>query len=255
MVLNEHYLLFWIGRFLWPFLRITGLFLTAPFFGSSFIPGTVKVLLATVLSLSLAMWLPNLPPYPMDPVSAIFIGFIQIICGATMGIAMQIVVAVFSSAGEMIGQVMGLSFAIMPFKAEASESSVFSNLLFWPGFLGYIAIGGPIWLFSALVGSFAHGIGVLPVSGWVNLALLGNMLFEKAVELALPIIAVTLCVNLTVGLMTVFSPSMNLLSIGFPLLILSGLWVLVAEIPLFSFLTHQIFESCINTLKTMFSYG
>lgn len=255
MVLNEHYLLMWFGRFLWPFLRITGLFLTAPFFGSSFIPGIVKAILVAGLSLSLAMWLPGLPPYPTDPISAIYVGFIQIVCGAILGITMQVIIAIFSSAGEIIGQVMGLSFASLPFKAEAGETSVFSNLLFWPGFLGYIAIGGPIWLFSALVGSFAHGAGVLPISGWVNLALLGNVLFEKAVELALPIIAVTLCVNLTVGLMTVFSPSMNLLSIGFPLLILSGLWILVAEIPLFSVFIHQAFGACVQTLQTMIPHG
>jgi flagellar biosynthesis protein FliR len=31
----------WLGHFLWPFLRITGLFVTSPLFGSSMIPNAV----------------------------------------------------------------------------------------------------------------------------------------------------------------------------------------------------------------------
>jgi flagellar biosynthetic protein FliR len=46
----------------------------------------------------------------------------------------------------------------------------------------------------------------------------------------MPVLAVSLCVNLTVGLTTVFAPQMNLLTIGFPLLILAGLWVMAGSV-------------------------
>lgn len=245
----------WFGRFLWPFLRVTGLFLTAPFFGSNFIPPIVKSLLVAGLAVSLAMWLPDLPAYPSDPISAILTGFEQIICGAVLGMTMQIVVAVFTSAGEILGQVMGLSFANVEFNATAGVSSVFSDLMFWPGLLGFMAVGGPIWLFTALVHSFAHGVAGFSISSWGDLASLGGTLFSSAVELALPVMAVTLCINLTVGLTTVFAPSMNLLSIGFPLLILSGLWVLAVEIPMFNVVIHQLMQACEMALSAILSHG
>ena len=255
MVLDSHTLLLWFGRFLWPFLRITGLFLTAPFFGSSFIPPMVKSLLVVVLALSLAVWLPDLPPYPSDPISAILTGFEQIAYGAMLGVTMQIVIAVFTSAGEILGQSMGLSFADLQFSATSGVSSVFSDLMFWAGFLGYIAVGGPVWLFAALVHSFSHGVAVFSAPNWASLAMLGQTLFSAAIELALPVMAVTFCVNLTVGLMTVFAPSMNLLSIGFPLLVLSGLWVLVAEVPLFTVVIHHLMQSCKMALDNILSHG
>lgn len=255
VVLDQHNLMLWFGRFLWPFLRITGLFLTAPFYGSAFVPPAVKALFAAAFAISLAMWLPDLPPYPSDPIGAIATGFEQIIFGAALGLVMQLVIAAFTSAGEIMGQVLGLSFANIEFNAMPGVSSVFSDLMFWPGLLGFIAVGGPIWLFAALVHSFSSGVGAFSVTNWGGLAMLGGNLFSSAVELTLPIMAVTLCINLTVGLTTVFAPSMNLLSIGFPLLILSGLWVLVAEIPMFSVIMHHLVQSCETAIIKMLSYG
>lgn len=255
MVLDEHTVMLWFGRFLWPFLRITGLFLTAPVYGSAFIPNIVKAILAAALALSLAMWLPNLPAYPSAPAPAILMGFEQIAYGAILGMTMQIVIAAFSSAGEIIGQAMGLSFAQLEFKGSSGASSVFSDLMLWAGLLGYMAVGGPVWLFAALVHSFAHGVGVIPVASWGALSTLGATLFTAAASLALPVMAASLCVNLTVGLTTVFAPSMNLLSIGFPLLVLSGLWILVAEIPLFGVEAHHLMSACALVLGEMLPHG
>ncbi|MGE4481090.1 flagellar biosynthetic protein FliR [Acidocella sp.] len=255
MVLDEHTVMLWFGRFLWPFLRITGLFLTAPFYGSALIPGMVKALLAAALALSLAMWLPGLPPYPADPFRAILTGFVQISYGALLGMAMQIVLAAFSSAGEIMGQAMGLAFAELQFRDAAGASPVLSDLMFWAGLLGFMAAGGPAWLFAALAHSFAHGAGVAPIASWASLAGLGATLFSAAVGLALPVLAVTLCVNLTVGLTTVFAPSMNLLSIGFPLLILAGLWALAASIPAFGAAAHHLVLACMLALGDMLPHG
>ena len=255
MVLDEHTVMLWFGRFLWPFLRITGLFLTAPLYGSSLVPNMVKAMLAAALALCLAMWLPNLPPYPADPFTAIFTGFVQIAYGGLLGMAMQIVVAAFSSAGEVMGQAMGLSFAELQFRGSLGSSAVLSDLMLWAGLLGYMAAGGPVWLFAALARSFAHGAGVAPIASWAALAGLGGTLFTAAIGLALPVMAATLCVNLTVGLTTVFAPSMNLLSIGFPLLILAGLWVLVATIPGFGIAAQHLTGQCMETLSTMLPHG
>ena len=86
MELTESQVLTWLGHFLWPFLRITGLFITAPLFGSTYIPAAVKALTAASLALSLALWLPDLPPFPGDPISAIYQGITQIIYGGVLGL-------------------------------------------------------------------------------------------------------------------------------------------------------------------------
>jgi flagellar biosynthetic protein FliR len=97
--------------------------------------------------------------------------------------------------------------------------------MFWIGLMGYMAAGGPVWLFAALAHSFQHGVSPGLFVSWQDLSALGSALLAAAVLLAAPVLAVSLCINLTVGLAAVFAPQMNLLTIGFPLLILGGLWI------------------------------
>jgi flagellar biosynthetic protein FliR len=76
-------------------------------------------------------------------------------------------------------------------------------------------------------------------------------LFSTAVALALPVLAVSLAVNFTVGLATVFAPSLNLLSIGFPLLILTGLWVMLASLPAIGPAAQHLTNTCIEALNPL----
>jgi len=251
MVLSEANVMLWLGHFLWPFLRITGLFLTAPLYSSPLIPGMVKSLMAAAFAACLALWLPNLPPFPADPPAAIFAAMTQITYGALLGMTMQIVVAAISSAGEIAGLAMGLSFAELQFRQSAGATPVLYDIMVWAGLLGFMAAGGPIWMFAALAHSFAAGITVAPLSSWVALSMLGGTLFSTAVALALPVLAVSLAVNVTVGLATVFAPSLNLLSIGFPLLILAGLWVMLASLPAIGPAAVHLTNICMETLTMM----
>jgi flagellar biosynthetic protein FliR len=191
----------------------------------------VKAAFTFALAASLSLWLPNLPACPGAPAAAMVAGFGQIAYGALLGLLMQLVIATISCAGEIAGLAMGLSFAELTFRDSPGVTPVLYDVMVWVGLAAYMAVGGPVWLFSALAHSFDHGIGLPSLSHWEAFSQAGQLLFSGAVSLALPVLAVCLCVNLVVGLTTVFAPSMNLLSIGFPLLILAGLWVLVGETP------------------------
>jgi flagellar biosynthesis protein FliR len=230
MVVTEAQILAWLGHFLWPFLRITGMFLTAPFYGSSLIPAQMKAVLAAVLAAGLAFWLPDLPAFPADPWSAIYQGVVQIAFGASLGLVMQIVVTAVASAGEVVGQAMGLSFAELQFQQASSPTPVLYDIMSWVGLMGYLAAGGPIWLFAAIAHSFQAGVAVGGIGSWSALSAFGGTFVSSAVWLAMPVLAMSLCVNLTVGLTTVFAPQMNLLTIGFPLLILAGLWIFIGSV-------------------------
>ena len=241
----------WLGHFLWPFLRITGLFITCPLFGSSMIPNAVKTVLVAVMAAALALWLPNLPPFPDNPAMAIYAGITQITYGAVLGMVMQILISAVACAGEIAGLAMGLSFAELQFAASGGATSVLYDILLWVGLLGYITAGGPIWLFAALAHSFQNGIGVGNLFSWTDLAALGGTMISAAVCLAMPVLAVSLCVNLTVGLTTVFSPQMNLLSIGFPVLILTGLWVLAGSTGYIGHIVHDLVNTGMNVVTLM----
>jgi len=255
MVVTEDQILTWLGRFLWPFLRITGLFLTAPFYGSTLIPARVKAILAAALAAALAFWLPDLPAFPGDPLNAIYQGIVQITFGAALGMVMQIVVAAIASLGEVAGLAIGLSFAELQFQETSGATQVLYDIMSWTGLMGFIALGGPIWLFGALAHSFQTGTAGLGFAAWPSLIAFGSSIITTAVLLALPVLAVSLCINITVGLMTVFAPQLNLLTIGFPLLILGGLTILTGSLGYVQGALERLLRGAVQTIAAMLPHG
>jgi flagellar biosynthetic protein FliR len=255
MVLSEAQILTWLGHFLWPFLRITGLFLTEPFYGSSSIPAPIKALIAAAYAAALAAWLPNLPPFPGDPISAIFAGLIQIAFGAALGLTMQIIVSIVASSGEMVSLSLGLGFAEMQMPGAAAPAPILYNLMFWAGLMAYVSAGGPIFMFAAIAHSFQAGIGTGGLAPWDQLTLLGETMIGSALWLAMPVIAVTLTINLTVGLTTVFAQQMNLLTIGFPMLIIAGLWVFTGSIVFLDHDFHVLMDLATRRVAAMIPHG
>jgi flagellar biosynthetic protein FliR len=255
MVVTDDQVLTWLGRFVWPFLRMTGLFLTAPFYGSALIPMRVKALLAAALAGALAFWLPNLPAFPGDPIAAIYQGIIQIAFGAAIGVVMQIVVASIASLGEVAGLAMGLSFAELQFQDVPGTTQVLYDIMSWAALMGFIALGGPIWLFAAIAHSFQGGTAGLAPAALPHLMVFGSSVITTAVMLAVPVMAVSLAINITVGLLTVFSPQLNLLTIGFPLLILGGLSVLTASLGDLPGSIEHLLDMAVRTIAAMVPHG
>lgn len=255
MGLSETQILCWLGHFMWPFLRITGMFLTAPLFGSAYIPAQVKAVTAAALAAALAFWLPDLPPFPGDPASAIYQGITQIAFGALLGMSMQIIVSAVASAGELTGLSVGLGFAELQFREATTPSPVLYDMMYWAGTIAFVATGGPFLLFAGLAHSFAAGAMITSLNSWNQLSSMGGMLMTTAVWLAMPVLAVSLAINLAIGLTSLFAPQMNLLTIGFPVLILAGLWVFVAAIPFLGRDFHHLLVTAFHTLSAMAPNG
>jgi flagellar biosynthetic protein FliR len=215
---------------------------------------------------ALAFWLPDLPPFPDNPIIAVYQGVIQIAFGAALGMVMHVVVASVASLGEVAGLAIGLSFAELQFQETTGATQVLYDIMTWAGLMGYIAVGGPIWLFGAIAHSFqAHpfeagqsvqaGMAGLSISAWPSLLAFGGSIMTTAVLLALPVLAVSLCINITVGLMTVFAPQLNLLTIGFPLLILGGLSIFTGSLGYLHGTIEQLLSRAVQTIATMLHNG
>ena len=98
--------------FLWPMIRISAFFLTAPFFGASAVNLRVKIALAVAVT-----WLilPMVETPSVDPFSFNAVGLIakEGAIGMLMGLFLQIVLAALISAGQIVAGGMGLSMANM----------------------------------------------------------------------------------------------------------------------------------------------
>ena len=112
MVFTDTQLVAWIGHYFWPFVRISTLFMAAPFFGSQTIVN-VRARMALSIAVTLLV-VPLLPPTPfIDPLSAqgILVTLQQVLFGLAMGFLLQLAFTALLLGGNGISMPMGLGFA------------------------------------------------------------------------------------------------------------------------------------------------
>ena len=154
MLITEPALLQYLGDAFWPFMRLTGVFLTAPLLGNAILPVPFRVLLAALLAACLASWGGPWPPFPAAPGAVLFSGLVELAFGALMGLIGQIVVAAIASAGELASFALGISFATANGLTTNAAAPVLYDILQWAGLLVYLGLGGPFLVLEAVNRSF-----------------------------------------------------------------------------------------------------
>lgn len=233
----------WLGAFLWPFMRVGALFLTAPLFGNTMVPVRVRVFAGAALTVAV---MPAVGPVPaVDPLSleALLVAVQQVLIGVAMGLLLSLAFQAVTIAGEAMSLNMGLGFATMADPQSGVSTPVLGQFLLILSTLLFLSIGGHLLLVEVLAESFRS----LPVDqtgltrqDFVDIAFWGARMFAGGVLIALPAIAVLLTAQMLLGVMTRTAPQMNIFSVGFPITILLGLVsLLVLVVP---YLTPRMTE-------------
>lgn len=213
--------------------RLTGLFLLAPVLSSAVIPRQVRVLLALTMALSVypsvshaaAMDL-RLDLFELLPVMAA-----ELLIGAVIGLLALLPLAAIQFGGLIMGQQMGLGLAQVLNPAVDIESDNIGQILFMGALVVFLQAGGVDLLFGALVTTFDR----LPPGGasldLAPLNLVTGLIassYSIALRVALPVVALMLLESAASSLLMKTVPSINIMSVGFPVRILIGLIMLVA---------------------------
>lgn len=206
----------------------------APVFGARTVPVKVKVALAFLLTLVIMPIIPT--PPAVDPLSgdAILITLNQILIGAAMGLALQLLFAMFVIGGQIIAFQMGLGFAAMVDPGSGTQVPVVSQFYIIVLTLIFLALNGHLVFISVVAESFRSlPIGTTSVSqdGLWALVNWGSTMYAGAVQIALPAIAALLLFNLTFGVVTRSAPQFNIFSIGFPVTMVAGFFIMMATLP------------------------
>ncbi len=221
-----------MGAFLWPFVRVLALVMSAPMLGHRAIPRRVKVGLAVLITILVAPGLPPAPP--ISAPSAFVLLMQQMLVGFALGFAMHVAFAAVQLAGDMIGMQMGLSFANFIDPQHSGQSPVLGMYLGLLATLVFFGMDGHLMLIAALAESFRHApIGAEALWGprWSGLIAWGGELFRIGLHLSLPVLAAMLAVNLALGVMMRAAPQLNLFSVGFPIALVVGLAMLALLLP------------------------
>lgn len=246
----------WLSAFIWPLVRILALISTAPVVGNRSVPVRLKVGLSVAITLLISPILGPMPQIEPGSVPGLFVIAQQILIGAAMGLAMQIVFVAVELAGEVTGLQMGLGFASFYDPIRGSNTAVIAQYMNLVATLFFLAVNGHLLMISTLVDSFfAFPIGSQPMhaAGWLAPVSWGGRIFFAGLLLSLPLLGTLLITNMALGILTKAVPQLNLFAVGFPITLTVGMGMLTLSLPYFEpildHLMHDGFQVMLKIAK------
>jgi len=221
-----------VAQGFFPFTRIGACLMVAPMFGARFVPTRTRILLAAAIT---ALVVPLTPATGIAPFSAQ--GFMvvaqQLLIGAALGFALQVVFDTLGLAGQLLANSMGLSFAFNVDPLRGSSTAALGQLYIILATLTFLSLGGHLALLDVLI----HGFTTMPIGteglgreGLWSLVLWGGQLFAGAIAIALPGVTALLIVNLAFGVVSRAAPTLNLFAVGFPISLVVGFLIVLSGI-------------------------
>lgn len=218
-----------LAGYLWPFFRISSMLMVMIVFGATTLSIKVRILLSFTITLAIAPLLPSMPNVSLLSFNAFIISLQQVLIGVAMGLVSLLLVQTFVLAGQIIGMQTGLGFASMVDPASGQQTPVIGNFFLIMTTMIFLSVNGHLFFMRMVMISF----DTLPVSqtgiavgNYFTLVQWGGYMFAAALAMSISAIVALLLINLSFGVMTRAAPQLNIFSIGFPVIMLSGLIIL-----------------------------
>lgn len=245
-----------IGQYAWPFIRIGVFFLAVPIIGSRMISPRVRVVLAFFLTLLIAPLLPTIPSVEIFSLGGLLLIVNQVLIGLAMAFVFQVVMQVMVLTGQFVAMMMGLGFASMNDPANGVTVTIISQFFLTLTTLLFVCFNGHHLLIEYIVDSFhlmPMGQVTMGREGFWFVVSLGSWMFNQAILVALPLLTSLLIVNMAFGVMSRAAPQFNIFSLGFPVALLTGLfiiWLTMGSVlPLFESVVNDGFQFLDNLMR------
>ncbi len=220
--------------FMLTFARVATLGMLLPGTGERLIPGRMRLSFALLLTLILLPLVRGL--FPQGGAPAIVIGTLigEVAIGLMLGLATRMVVAALQTAGNIVAQELGLSFAmtIDPTQGGGQEASI-GNFLTLLGVTLVFATD----LHHLAIAAIGNSYELLPPArmpdtGDAAQLAIGAVAraFKLAVQISAPFIAFAFLFNLGLGILSRLMPQMQVFFLAMPMTILIGVLVLLASL-------------------------
>ena len=248
-------------------MRVSTMLMLFPVFGDRAVPAPVKILLSVTFS---AILFPILRSSGVLDIAAaeqwssttgklLMVLSSEIMMGLAVGFASQLVFQAVHVAGDFIAQLMGLSMATSYDPHFESQSAMVSQLLGALAMLTFLAVDGHHVLFRAIVESFRLiPLGQLTGSeAFKNsiIHLAGNTLYF-GVQLAAPMAACMMLVNIVYGILGKALPQLNILTLSMASSLFIGGVVMLVTYPSLQSGVSGLFTAYFDDLKQfMVAYG
>lgn len=239
-------------------MRVGALMTFAPFFGNVSVPNQVKAALTVALTALL------LPLYIAGPAPAnlnsggmghwIALAGGEIAIGMMTGFTTQFVFDGMILAGQIVGFQFGFSLANIIDPNSLVEVTVLSTLHEFVALLIFIELGVHRWLLRVTAMSFRMvplgtlATGHLPAP---ELLRMSGAMWLIGAEIALPVLLVTMLLDLTIGFLAKAAPQFPALFFGMSAKVLLGLAVMYGAVAFWPTLLGHHFYAALENVENL----
>lgn len=235
-------------------VRLSGLMLFAPFFGSAVIPARIKAILVLVMTFLLyPMVGASIDPKILTNWPLLIIS--EFLVGMGMGIAANIVFEAIQLSGQVLGIQMGYSLINILDPQTQVDTTVMATFYQSLAMLLFLQMDVHFWLVRAVGNSFRYlPPGSAHLSSLFTTAVLKTVgeIFGLGVQIAAPVLAATLAADVILGLLGKASPQMPLMLLGPAVKSLLGITVLIATLKYWPDLFRHMFTDAVANSERLF---
>jgi len=237
-----------IGSVLTIALRVSGLVIFAPFFGSAVIPPRIKVVL--VIGITAVLYPVYSPHLHVTTVSQWpLLVASETVVGIAIGVATNAVFEAAQMAGQVLSVQMGYSLVNILDPLTQVDSTVVSFFHQSLAMLIFLGLDVHHWILRAVANSFDY---LPPGSATLNPIFMQALLREGAIvlglgiQIAAPVLSATLFADVVLGLMGKASPQMPLMLLGPAVKSMLGVAVLAVTMRFWPPLFERYFSQSIG---------
>jgi flagellar biosynthetic protein FliR len=243
-------------------VRISTMLALAPFFAGPAIASRTKAVFAFVLGILLVPTVAATSSAPAH--GGISLSFSSLLGEVAVGVIYGLILSLFNEMLLLSGQIVGLqfSFSLVNLLDPASEiqTPLMGDLFQLLGTLVLITAGLDRILLASMVRSMqAVPLGSFPIAAVaVTARSLVPMLsgsFFAALELAAPVLAATVLVEISVALLGKLSPQLPVISLTVPLKTLTGFTILIGSLALWPRFIEARFSSLLDLAEKLIAQG
>jgi len=221
--------------FLCVFVRCSAMFISSPVFSAQSTPLQVRIFTTMAISGALTVTLgPKIGPAPADMYAFVMAIAHEVLAGLLIGTFMSLVLQAAQMAGSLIDMQMGLSMSQVMNPVSGISSTVISQFKYMLAVVVFLSIDGHHMMLQAFSQSYGSMPGLsmehLPQMKDSLVGLFGS-LSVLAIQMAAPVLGVSLVVDAALGIINKAVPQMQVIVVGMPAKLVIGMIALSVGLP------------------------
>jgi flagellar biosynthetic protein FliR len=233
-------------------VRVSGMVVFAPFFSSTALPIRVKAVFVGAVAFLLAPLVASLPNAHASLSVSGLLG--ELAVGLVYGVSLTLLTEMLIFAGQIVGLQLSFSLVNLLDPDSAVQTPIMGELFQLMGLLVVITSGLDRILLASTIRSFRTApLGSFALSAPSALVLVraAGGIFLAALELAAPVLAATMMVEVAVSLLGKLSPQLPVMMLTVPIKTLAGFAILTGSLALWPRFIEARFDSLLDMAERL----